>query len=406
MQVETRKAHASNPKHRLSHNTVGSPFVLTASSVRRKISPVPPPSYWKQASVNSECTLHQLSPYIGKLKSSIARDLIITYSKPGELVIDPFSGSGTVPLEAAILGRNVFAADISPYSKILTKAKIFPPPGPDDALKLAGKVLKQAEKLPEPDLEEVPEWVRKFFHPETLKDALRFAGVCRRNGCEFLMACFLGILHHQRPGFLSYPSSHLVPYLRDKKYPPHKFPELYEYRPLRPRLLAKIKRAYRRKDDFSSNFGWEFRQSKIENLTFPGSFDCLITSPPYMNTLDYGRDNRLRLWFIDPRESRPTDNPVTREKKAFHHAIACMAKKVEKHLKKHGYCILIVGERVNRSNTEHLSKDICRIMSEKAPSLRLISIIEDEIPDIRRTRKNCLATKTEHILIYKRLKNA
>lgn len=403
MQLETRKTCTSKPPPFPSQNIADSPFVSTISSVRKKITPVPPPSYWKQSSVNSECTLHQLSPYIGKLKSSIARDLILAYSKPGQLVIDPFSGSGTVPLEAAILGRNVFAADISPYSKILTKAKIFPPPGPDDALKLAEKFLKQAEQLPEPDLTKVPGWVKKFFHPGTLKDALRFASVCRQNGCEFLMACFLGILHHQRPGFLSYPSSHLVPYLRDKKYPPQIFPELYEYRPLRPRLLAKIKRAYKRKHDFSSNSAWIFRQSKIENLTFPDTFDCLITSPPYMNTLDYGRDNRLRLWFIDPREARPTDNPVTREKKAFHHAIACMAKKVERHLKKQGYCILIVGERINRSNTEHLSEDICRIMFEKAPSLHLISIIEDEIPDIRRTRKNCLATKTEHILIFKRL---
>jgi hypothetical protein len=364
------------------------------------------PPHWEQSCTHSECTLHQLSPYIGKLKSSIARDLIIAYSKPGDIVVDPFSGSGTVPLEAAILGRNVFASDISPYSKILTKAKLFPPPAFDDAVSLAERALRQAERLPEPDLKETPGWVSKFFHPGTLKEVLRFAAVCRRKGNEFLMACFLGILHHQRPGFLSYPSSHLVPYLRDKKFPPHEFPGLYDYRPLRPRLLAKIKRAYRRKWDFSPDFEGIFRQSKIENLTFPETFDCLITSPPYMNTLDYGRDNRLRLWFIDPQAVRFTDNPVTREKKAFHRAMACMAGKVEKHLKKKGYCILIVGERINRSRANHLSKDICRIMSQKAPSLRLILIYEDEIPDIRRARKNCVATKREHILVFKRKGNA
>jgi len=39
-------------------------------------SPAPAPEYWHRSCAHSECTLHQLSPYIGKLKSSIARDLI------------------------------------------------------------------------------------------------------------------------------------------------------------------------------------------------------------------------------------------------------------------------------------------------------------------------------------------
>jgi hypothetical protein len=45
--------------------------------------------------------------------------------------------------------------------------------------------------------------------------------------------------------------------------------------------------------------GITFRQSAVEHLTLPLHFDALITSPPYMNALDYGRDNCLRLWFID-----------------------------------------------------------------------------------------------------------
>jgi len=28
------------------------------------------------------------------------------------------------------------------------------------------------------------------------------------------------------------------------------------------------------------------------------SIDAVITSPPYMDALDYARDNRLRLWFL------------------------------------------------------------------------------------------------------------
>ena len=36
----------------------------------------PAPARWKDACANAECSLHQLSPYIGKVKSSIAAELV------------------------------------------------------------------------------------------------------------------------------------------------------------------------------------------------------------------------------------------------------------------------------------------------------------------------------------------
>jgi hypothetical protein len=51
---------------------------------------------WSAPVANTECTLHQLAPYIGKLKSSIAADLINAYTAKGELIADPFCGSGTI----------------------------------------------------------------------------------------------------------------------------------------------------------------------------------------------------------------------------------------------------------------------------------------------------------------------
>ena len=358
---------------------------------------------WYNSCTHSECTLHQLSPYIGKLKSSIAHDLIAAFSRPGELVVDPFSGSGTIPLEAAISGRRVFAADISPYSKTLTIAKLSAPRCLEDALNEAEKLLVLAENQPEPNPGNVPEWVRDFFHPQTLKNALKFASIARTEGNEFWMACFLGILHHERPGFLSKPASHLVPYLRSRKYPREKFPDMYDYKEIRPRLLAKIQRIYKRFPGFQTDIDWSFQHSAIESLVFPGIFDCLITSPPYMNTLDYVRDNRLRLWFITPEVNKQGDNPVIREKKAFKEAIAVLGQKVDTHLKKGGFCILIVGERLGGSKNAELSRVICQIMAEKAPHLTLLSIIKDNIPDIRRARRNCMGTKTENILVYRKI---
>jgi len=364
--------------------------------------PDPPPAHWQAACTASECSFHQLGPYIGKLKSSIARDLINRFSESGDLVVDPFAGSGTVLLEAVMAGRRTFGADVNPYAAVLTKAKLSAPPSLKDAFRVAEKALAKSEAEPEPDLRHVPPWVRAFFHPKTLKETIQFASVCGKDNQPFLMACLLGILHHQREGFLSFPSSHLVPYLRDKKYPKSRFPQMYEYRPLASRLMAKLTRAYRCLPDKQTTSEWKFRCASVQNLSFPKSFDCIITSPPYMNALDYVRDNRLRLWFLDPTRESANDNIATRQRSAFVDAIQAMAVAVENHLTHGGRCVMVVGERVTRSFDGHPSQVICSIIQERSPSLRLVSLIRDQIPDIRRSRKKCGATKMEHILVFRR----
>lgn len=82
------------------------------------------PDHWAAKSDNTFSSLHQLSPYIGKLKPNIARELIAAHTLPGQLVVDPFCGSGTVPLEAFLAGREVIASDSNPYAFVLTKAKL------------------------------------------------------------------------------------------------------------------------------------------------------------------------------------------------------------------------------------------------------------------------------------------
>jgi hypothetical protein len=365
-------------------------------------NPKPAPSAWKASCVNEECTLHQISPYIGKIKSVIANDLILSFSKPNDLIVDPFSGSGTIPLEAALLNRRVFASDISPYSKVISKAKLGPPKSFEDAIRKCNLYFKMMEGRKLPSLSQIPKWVKVFFHPRTLKEVLLFSEICREQENDFLLSCLLGILHHQRPGFLSYPSSHLVPYLRSKLFPRDQHPDLYKYRDLRPRILAKIKRTFKRFDGFSAQSYWQYRKSAIENISLPPNFNLLITSPPYMNALDYGRDNRLRLWFINHEENKKVDNPVTKEKEAFSIAMTSLAKQVEYKLLPGGHCVFIIGDKVSRSYKAHPSEIVCKIVERHSPSLNLISIIKDDIPDVRRSRKEGRATKSEHILIFRK----
>jgi hypothetical protein len=361
------------------------------------------PAHWNEPCVHTEPSLHQLSPYIGKTKSTIATDLVNRYSKVGDLVIDPFAGAGTILYGSAISGRRSFGADVSPYAAILAKAKLAPPRNLEEAIEKAENALDTARRLPRPDLRRVPKWVRLFFHPETLREALQFSEICRKPGNEFLMACFLGILHHQRPGFLSYPSSHLVPYLRDKKFPRSDFPEMYTYRELRPRLLAKVQRAYKRFRFPPRKADAGFYCTSVQNLRLPKQFDALITSPPYMNALDYGRDNRLRLWFIEPTFSDSVDNDATQNRRGFIDAITSLVVKVEKRIKPNGYCVFIVGEAHKRKFDAHPSEEVFRIVNDCASSLKLKNILTDEIPDVRRTRRECSGVKVENVLVFQRI---
>ena len=90
----------------------------------------PAPARWREPCANTECSLHQLSPYIGKIKSTIAGELVERYSEPGDLVVDPFAGAGTIPFEAAPRSRRTLGADIRLCARILSKAKLCPPPVP------------------------------------------------------------------------------------------------------------------------------------------------------------------------------------------------------------------------------------------------------------------------------------
>ena len=365
-------------------------------------SPSPAPSHWAASCTHQECSLHQLSPYIGKLKSIIARDLILQYSAPGQLVVDMFCGSGTVPLEAARLGRRVFASDTSVYAITLTKGKLGAPYCIDVAFETLDKVLHQVESLPTPDLRSIPQWVRAFFHPSTLKEALRLARFLRRKRQYFLLGSMLGILHHQRPGFLSYPSSHLVPYLRSSKFPKSEYPELYEYRSVAPRLKAKVKRALKRTPEASlSALVDSVRLSSAKSINLPDSIDCVITSPPYMNALDYRRDNRLRLWFLGESFGERADRTFATLPE-FRKLMDVLARQLDQKVRRGGYCIFIVGEQIFRGNDGFPSEVLAQSFLTHASTFQLYDVITDIIPDIRRSRKHIAGVKRENVLVFRK----
>jgi hypothetical protein len=180
----------------------------------------PIPLWTSKCSIRNDCTFEQLAPYIGRIKTSIARTLIERFTEPGDVLLDPFAGSGVIPFEASLLRRIAVASDTNPYGVLLMRAKFAAPSSCAAALaRFEQRWTNAQRRIVDQDLRHVPLWIRRFFHPETLRNVLALRDELVEANDYFLLACLLGILHHQRPGFLSYPSSHLVPYLRDRLFP-------------------------------------------------------------------------------------------------------------------------------------------------------------------------------------------
>ncbi|MGB9863862.1 MAG: DNA methyltransferase [Candidatus Saccharicenans sp.] len=59
--------------------------------------------------------------YRGNFSPYIPRNIILRYSKPGELVLDMFCGAGTTAIEAKLLGRKCIATDINEKAIELAK---------------------------------------------------------------------------------------------------------------------------------------------------------------------------------------------------------------------------------------------------------------------------------------------
>ena len=148
------------------------------------------PTDWIGSAWQSESTFHQLSPYIGKTKSSMAASLVARFSKRGDVVYDPFSGCGTLAFEAWAAGRHVIANDLSPYARVLTRAKLFPYHTLSHGLRDLERVSTAvAETIDDIDLRRVPQWVRSFFHPETLREAIAWSEELKAKHRWFLLSC-------------------------------------------------------------------------------------------------------------------------------------------------------------------------------------------------------------------------
>jgi site-specific DNA-methyltransferase (adenine-specific) len=281
---------------------------------------------------------HPMCSYLASFPAALTHAFIARYSRPGDVVLDPFSGRGTTPLQACAEGRIGVGNDLNPFAHLLTAAKVEPATRAEAATRLAtlrlawnadsaswlalaarviadpatvGALVPRAGSMtgPADAAEPVPTEVALAFHQHTLAQLLFVRTSLRLDDRtdRFLAAAITGILHGKSASYLS----ELMPntfsmaprYVRD-------FARRTEFasprRDVFDSLAKKLDRLYREAPPRTAGLALlgdarhvaPRARAALRAAGRPERARLVVTSPPYLRVVKYGYYNWLRTWFL------------------------------------------------------------------------------------------------------------
>jgi len=297
-------------------------------------------------------SIHEIS-YRACFKAQLPEFFISRLTSPGGVVLDPFMGRGTTPVQAALMGRRAYGNDVNPLSVMLARPRLRPITFTDVAQALT-TVDWSKGKIEREDL-------LAFYHPETLKrlEALRIwllkrAPLVADNTdpvTDWIRMVAINRLSGHSPGFFS-----------GRSMPPNqavsvkaqlKINEKLGVSPPERDVVAIILKKTRTllKDGGISN--------EVDNLLSVGAawnlkevdsgvVDLTVTSPPFLDIVQYAADNWLRCWFagIDPDD---VAIDIHRTESAWTSMVARVLKEQSRVLRSGGHIAFEVGEVRNGS---------------------------------------------------------
>lgn len=297
-------------------------------------------------------SLHEVS-YRACFKPQLPRFFIERLTRAGDRVYDPFMGRGTTPVEAALLGRLPWGNDVNPLSAVMTRPRLNPPTLDDLEARLA--------TIPLDTPADTPDDLLVFFHAETLRaiSSLKRYLLERRRSSEldnideWIALVALNRLTGHSPGFFSVytlPPNQAVSVRSQRR--------INERRKQQPsprdivKIILKKSRQLLGDVDAATRKTLASVYSEARLTTCPAdatpaiesnSISLVVTSPPFLNVVQYATDNWLRCWFlgIDANEVRLT---VPRKLESWKEAMTAVLRELHRVLRPGGHVAFEVGE--------------------------------------------------------------
>ena len=248
-------------------------------------------------------SLHEVS-YRACYKPQLPAFFIKRFCKVDDVVYDPFMGRGTTLIEAQLHGCHAYGNDINPLSQVLTKPRLTPPTLSQIEQRLQEMALPTNDAI-DPDLlvffergtlQELYGW-RQYFRQKQEDDQLD-----RTDAWLQMVACNR-LTGHSKGFFSVYtlPPNQATSVQAQQKIN-QKRGQTPEYRDTKQLILKKSKQLLRHSipDHFWRDDARLFTESADQTTQIRNdSVDLVVTSPPFLDTVNYIQDNWLRMWFCD-----------------------------------------------------------------------------------------------------------
>ncbi len=245
---------------------------------------------------------HGLHKYPAKFFPELPRWLIKRYSQADDWILDPFTGSGTTNVEALLSRRNSVGIDVDPFSRFISKVKVTPLV--EKRLKSAQKVLLDAifnyhpSLIVESDLPEFP-YRDNWFNKEILLELTYLKKQIESIDTDVPIKDFFKVCLSSIIRAVSNADDNCTRTVIRKKLNKLVRPRDALNRFIKA-LHVKVPKIVAFSENYPSGLTVDFpadmdaRHIKYET----NYFDLALTSPPYVNAVDYPRTHQLEMYWL------------------------------------------------------------------------------------------------------------
>ena len=262
-------------------------------------------SFWAASNTSEDLhyvhSLHQTIPVQNSTSPELVSYFLSQYSIKGDVVLDPFCGTGTVPLEVNLHGRIAAFSDISPLAMKMASIKVEPSDITDVTL-----LLQQCNVRRPINLSHYTEHFRPFYDIDTFRELVNlkvFLAEQPSSVARFVELVAMSLMHGNSAGFFSVyssPSISLAPQEQDLLN--IKRGQVPDYRAVLPRILRKAATILRDGVSGSTRLLHQKNNSGVcdaRDLSYmaASSVNLTITTPPLPFMPDSFDQMWLRSWF-------------------------------------------------------------------------------------------------------------